>query len=298
MKSDRRALLVGGIFAAVGLLSCNNSSGNDNGSATNQLVVPEGYKLVWADEFSVDGKPNPEYWGFEEGFVRNEEAQWYSPDNVFIEDGLLIFEARRERYSNPNYNPLSENWRFRREFIDYTSASIKTNGKFNFQYGILEVRARIDVRQGSWPAIWTLGEDRRWPLCGEIDVMEFYRVNDEPSILANAAWSVDQSWQPKWDSEVLPLQHFLEGNPSWAEEFHVWRMEWTEDHIRLYLDDELLNEIAVADTEHPEDGFHPFRQPHYILLNLAIGSNGGDPSATEFPLRYEVDYVRVFQKEQ
>lgn len=149
MKSDRRALLVGGIFAAVGLLSCNNSNGNDNGLDANQLIVPEGYELVWADEFSVDGKPNPEYWNFEEGFVCNEEAQWYSPDNVFIEDGLLIFEARRERYSNPNYNPLSENWRFRREFIDYTSASIKTNGKFNFQYGILEVRARIDVRQGS-----------------------------------------------------------------------------------------------------------------------------------------------------
>jgi beta-glucanase (GH16 family) len=87
----------------------------------------------------------------------------------------------------------------------------------------------------------------------------------------------------------------LEKDPKWPEEFHVWKMDWTEKHIRLYLDEELLNEVDLTQTQNP-DGFNPFHQPHYLLLNLAIGSNGGDPSRTKNPRKYEVDYVRVYQK--
>ncbi|SEF52366.1 Glycosyl hydrolases family 16 [Algoriphagus boritolerans DSM 17298 = JCM 18970] len=74
-------------------------------------------------------------------------------------------------------------------------------------------------------------------------------------------------------------------------------MEWTERAIKLYLDDQLLNEVDLSETLNP-DGFNPFRQPHYLLLNLAIGGNGGDPSASIFPGEYLVDYVRVYQKEK
>jgi beta-glucanase (GH16 family) len=112
--------------------------------------------------------------------------------------------------------------------------------------------------------------------------------------LANAALKVDGQWEPEWDAEKIPFERFLEKDPNWPQKFHVWKMEWTHDYIRLYLDEELLNEVNISDADYT-DGFNPFRQPHYILLNLALGSNGGDPSDTDFPLKYEVDYVRVFQ---
>lgn len=273
------------------LAGCNLQS-NHSGSF---IIAPKGYELVWSDEFETDGKPNEQYWNHEEGFVRNQELQWYSSNNVFIEDGLLVFEARREAYDNPNYNPSSDDWRYNREFINYTSGLIKTNGKFSFQYGIVEVKAKIDTSRGSWPAIWTLGNERRWPANGEIDILEFYRVDGEAKILANAAWSVDDSWNAVWDSEVIAYSDFLEKDSKWAEQFHVWKMVWDEDFIRLYVDDELLNEVDLTKTIR-SDGFNPFHQPHYLLLNLAIGANGGDPYNTEFPIRYEIDYVRVFQK--
>lgn len=259
--------------------------------------IPEGYELVWSDEFNSGGVPDDTYWSHENGFVRNNELQWYQPDNATVQDGLLVIEGKREKIANPNYEAGSDNWRRAREFAEYTSSSINTRGKFSFQYGILEVRARVDTAMGSWPAIWTLGVERRWPDNGEIDVMEYYRYQGKPVILANAAWGrANHSFQPIWDSSHTPLEDLLWEKPDWPERFHVWKMDWTEDYIRLYLNDVLLNEVDVSRATYT-DGFNPFRQPHYILLNLALGSNGGDPSNTNFPLFYEVDYVRVYQKE-
>lgn len=260
-----------------------------------EIPVPKGYELVWNDEFDEPGRPNAEYWSFESGFVRNEELQWYQQENAVIEDGLLTIEGRRERHRNPNYQSNSGDWRKSREFYNYTSASIKTRNKFSFKYGIMEVRARIDTRKGAWPAIWTLGISRGWPDGGEVDVMEMYRINDVPHLLANAAWKGKERWVPTWNSAKIRLSHFVEKDPNWEKKFHTWKMEWDSEYIRLYVDDELLNEIMVSLADYA-DGFNPFRQPHYILLNLAIGSNGGNPSKTDFPLTYEINYVRVFQK--
>ncbi len=257
--------------------------------------TPVGYELVWADEFNGQGKPDEAYWSFEEGFVRNNELQWYQAENAMMDKGVLLFEGKREKLKNPSYNPKSDSWRQKREYAEYTSSSINTRNKFSFQYGVMEVRARIDTSMGSWPAIWTLGVERRWPENGEIDIMEFYLVNGKPSILANAAWKGEEKNEPTWDSRKIPMSCFLGKDPRWPEKFHVWKMVWDQDYIRLYLDEELLNEVDLSEADYP-DGFNPFRQPHYILLNLALGSNGGDPSHTQFPLKYEVDYVRVYQK--
>jgi arylsulfatase A-like enzyme/beta-glucanase (GH16 family) len=259
-------------------------------------MLPRGYRLAWADEFDYQGSPDQSFWSFEEGFVRNEELQWYREENAEVKDGLLVIEGRREKVKNPAFERNSDSWKNNREFANYTSASIKTRDKFDFKYGILEVRARIDTSLGSWPAIWTLGVDRRWPENGEVDVMEYYRIDGTPTILANAAWKGDQQWDPVWDSEKIPFARFLERDPRWPEKFHVWKMIWTEDVIQLYLDEELLNEIDVESATY-SDGFNPFRQPHYILLNLALGAHGGDPSGSTFPISYEVDYVRVYQPE-
>jgi len=256
--------------------------------------VPEGYKLIWADEFEEGAKPNPAFWSYENGFVRNEELQWYQAENASIQDGKLVISGKKESIKNLQYQPESRNWKENREFAKYTSASINTNGKFDFQFGILEVKAKIDTSMGMWPAIWTLGIEKGWPSNGEIDVMEYYLVDQKPAILANAAWKGKTSYV-SWDSEKIPFSEFLQKDPKWADKYHIWKMDWTADSIKIYLDNQLLNTIDLTTTKNP-DGFNPFHQPHYILLNLAIGGNGGDPSNTSFPRKYEVDYVRVYQK--
>lgn len=249
------------------------------------------WKLVWVEEFNRQGRPNPKDWNFENGFVRNEEFQWYQPDNAQCENGMLIIEARRERKSNPNYKPGSKEWRENREFAEYSSASLTTQGKHQWKYGRFEMRGRIDTRLGMWPAFWTLGVEGEWPGNGEIDIMEFYRGK----LLANAAWGTNKRWVAAWDSTAKPMEAF--SDPDWSQKFHVWRMDWDENFIRLYVDDLLLNEIDLSKTVNQDkSGKNPFRQPHYVLLNLAIGGmNGGDPSKTEFPARFEIDYVRVYQ---
>lgn len=262
-------------------------------------IQAQEWKLVWSDEFDTDGKPNENVWSYEQGFARNNEAQWYQPDNAVCQDGLLIIEGRQERVKNPNYIPESYDWRKNRKYARYTSSSIKTQGKKEFLYGRFEMRARIPVGPGAWPAFWTLGRDMEWPSCGEVDIMEFYRQEGKPVILANVAWGTDKRWMAHWDSKAIPFKHFLNNDPDWASKFHVWRMDWDENFIRLYLDNELLNETDLSKVKNGELGGHknPFHQPHYLLLNLALGgNNGGYIDDATFPIRYEVDYVRVYQK--
>jgi beta-glucanase (GH16 family) len=253
--------------------------------------APAGYTLVWADEFNNDGWPDPRNWTYERGFVRNQEQQWYQADNAVVKGGQLVIEARREARPNPQYEAGSPDWRRNRTVSEYTSSSINTRGLHSFQYGRFEMRARIDIRAGMWPAFWTLGDAGRWPANGEIDIMEFYRGN----VLANVAWA-DSAGKAVWDDSRTPVASL--GGAEWASRFHVWRMDWDANEIRLYVDDRLLNTTDVRAAAKGGGGArNPLQQPHYLLLNLAIGGmNGGDPSATTFPARYEIDYVRVYQR--
>src|SRR5205807_8234839 len=146
-----------------------------------------------------------------------------------------------------------------------------------------------------------LGVAGGWPGGGEIDIMEYYRG----WLLANVAWDARDkpvgeaarsghvegiTW---WDDLHKPIETF--NDPTWSEKFHVWRMDWDENDIRIYIDDILLKHTELKNTVNKE-GKSPFRQPHYLLVNLAIGHQGGDPSKGKFPARVEVDYVRVYQK--
>jgi len=261
-------------------------------AAVSAAAQSDDYKLVWADEFNRDGRPDPNNWTYERGFVRNEELQWYQPENARCENGLLIIEGRRERKANPNYDASSRSWRRNRQYIEYTSACLKTPGLHSWTYGRFEMRGRIDTRPGLWPAFWTLGSARSWPGCGEIDIMEYYRG----MLLANACWASPRRWVGVWDDLKKPIAEF--NDPEWSSKFHVWRMDWDEDAIKLYVDDQLLNTIELEKTiNQTRDSANPFREPHYVLLNLAIGgTNGGDPSDTKFPARFEIDYVRVYQQ--
>lgn len=252
----------------------------------------EGYTLVWADEFNTDGKLDSTQWKYENGFARNQELQWYQADNAWCERGVLIIEGRKEQKANPRYREGSRNWAASRKNIEYTSASVNTAGKNSWQYGRFVMCGKIDISSGLWPAWWTLGVAGEWPSNGEIDIMEYYRK----MLLANIAIGTDQRYKAKWYSNIKDIDQL--GGKEWAAKFHIWRMDWDENSISLYVDDTLLNKVEMSQLNNRDSAkLNPFKQPHYMLLNLAMGGlNGGDLGDTVFPNRFEIDYVRVYQK--
>lgn len=252
----------------------------------------DGYHLVWADEFNRDGVPDTSNWRFENGYVRNQEFQWYQPGNAYCKNGLLVIEGRHEIKPNPDYVAGSQDWRKSRAQIEYTASSINTRSKHAWQYGRFVMRGRIDISAGLWPAWWTLGVNGEWPANGEIDIMEYYRNK----VLANIACRGGDG-RAEWFSKTKPADAL--GGTAWSSQFHVWRMDWDSASIALYMDEQLMNKTTLDKLVNKDgSGINPFKQPHYMLLNLAIGGqNGGDPSHTAFPNRFEVDYVRVYQQQ-
>lgn len=255
-----------------------------------------GYRLIWQDEFNVDGPLDPAHWDYEHGFVRNNEPQWYQKENAVCRDGRLEITARMEKAENPDFDPQSKDWRRNRKSAKYTSSSVMTRGLHELLYGRMEVRAKIPVSDGAWPAIWCLGnkpDNGGWPACGEVDILEFY----DRSILANACWS-GKDHRSMWDTEKIPFSHFTERDADWADKYHVWRMDWDARSIRLYLDNELLNEIDLNVTRQTIDDFckveNPFRTPLYLILNLALREPDGIDES-KFPLTYCIDYVRFYE---
>ena len=284
--------------SCVALASCASAHGGRGGAASERAANGERYRLVWSDEFDGDGPVDTTSWGFEAGFVRNQELQWYQRENAVRRNGVLVIEGRREQKPNPRYvapstdsaaAPVRRGWT-NRERIEYTSSSINTRGKHAWRYGRFEMRAKIDVRSGSWPAFWTLGTRGPWPANGEIDIMEFY----DDTLLFNVAWGGAN--RAVWNSVKVRRDRMP---ADWAEHFHVWRMDWDERSIKLFLDDSLMNsQDLTATINTPRDGApsNPFHEPAYILVNQAMGGqHGGDPAKSALPLRYEVDYVRVYQ---
>lgn len=162
-------------------------------------TVYAGYRLIWNDEFNADGRPSDQ-WTYEQGFVRNQELQWYQPDNASVSNGVLVIVGRQQKVSNPDYDPQSTDWHYARPEAQFTSSCLTTQKSFHFCYGRMEVRARIPVTRGAWPAIWTLGNQGEWPQNGEIDLMEFYLKNGvrsmgcSSSVMAASAPSGWVSW--------------------------------------------------------------------------------------------------------
>jgi beta-glucanase (GH16 family) len=248
------------------------------------------WEMVWHDEFNQEGKPDPRNWDYERGFVRNDELQWYQPENAVCKGGMLIIEARREKKPNPGYMPGGKGFHGRQS-IEVTSACLITKGKQEFTYGKVEMQARIDTRPGSWPAFWSLGasiDHVGWPECGEIDIMEYYTG----IVLANVCHGLHG--RQEWLTTKKPLTEL--GDEAWTKEFHIWTMEWDENHVDLLLDGRLSAHFESAgDDEAGKD--NAFRKPHYLLLNQAIGgASGGNPSKLEYPVRLEVNWVRVFRR--
>lgn len=268
-------------------------------SCSDPAAAGDKYKLVWSDEFN-EAAVDTTSWNFFHGWAWNEEDQYYTSDtaNAYIKNGMLIIQANKVHVPNPEYKAGTSDNHTRRQYIDYTSARLSTEGKREFIYGRFEMRARLPLAGGAWPAFWTLGTKRPWPDNGEIDIMEMYRVNGENNILANVGWGSSEPLKPVWSTKKMPISQLQYDDPRWAEKFHVWRMDWDRDYIRLYVDNLLLNEVLLRQVCNASDGVNPYRDlPQYIVLNLAIGGLcGGKVDDTAFPMKYEIDYVRVYQK--
>jgi beta-glucanase (GH16 family) len=265
-------------------------------AASGLCALAVDWQLVWSDEFDTDGLPDAARWTFEEGFVRNEELQYYTrarKENARVEQGLLILEARKERFPQPRFrlDAAPHRWQERREFADYTSASVTTKGLASWTYGRVEVRAKLPAGRGTWPAIWMLGTNITqvgWPACGEIDIME--HVGHEPDALhANVHTRGYNHTRGNGRGKRLSL-------PRAAVAFHVYALEWTPGRLDFFVDGEKF--FSVANAGDGVDSW-PFDAPQYLILNLAIGGAWGGQQGVDdtiFPQRFLIDYVRVYQK--
>ncbi|HTJ78436.1 MAG TPA: glycoside hydrolase family 16 protein [Rariglobus sp.] len=240
--------------------------------------APRGWKLVWADEFNYQGLPDATKWGYEEGFVRNNETQYYTKarlENARVEQGNLVIECRKEHFKPHGHAP-----------VEYTAASLITLGKASWKYGRIEVRAKLPIGSGVWPAIWTLGTNISkvdWPTCGEIDIMEC--IGREPDVIHG---TVHYALKGEHQSEADVLKT---DTPSAA--FHIYAIEWDADKIDFYFDQTKYHTFLIDKAGKAEN---PFRAPHYLLLNFALGAWGGPVDDAILPRKFLIDYVRVYQR--
>jgi beta-glucanase (GH16 family) len=244
------------------------------------------WKLIWSDEFDKPGLPDPAKWTNEVGFVRNNEAQYYTQrraENARVEGGMLVIEGRKESFNNEG--------RRGPRTAEYTSASLTTEGKASWTYGRIEVRAKLPSARGTWPAIWMLGTSHRqvgWPACGEIDIMEF--VGHEPGVVhANVHMT-------KYNHARGTGKGSRTKVPTISEAFHVYALEWYPDRLEFYVDEK---KYFTFNKEPGGNDVWPFDKPHYLLLNLAIGGAWGGAQGIDagaFPQKYFIDYVRVYER--
>jgi len=237
---------------------------------------PAGWTLAWSDEFDGSAldrsKWLPETGGHGWG---NNEMQYYTarPQNLRVEDGNLVIEARKEKY----------------EGKDYTSARIKTAGLKETLYGRYEARIKVPKGQGIWPAFWMLGADIKqagWPQSGEIDIMEI--IGKEP---ANTYGTLHG---PGYSGEhAFSRANALDG-AEYGDDFHVFAVEWEPNRIRWYRDGVHFHTATPQTVK----GAWVFEHPFFVLLNLAVGGYwpGYPDASTPFPRQMLVDYVRVYQR--
>jgi beta-glucanase (GH16 family) len=228
--------------------------------------------------------PDPAKWKYEVGMIRNNEKQYYTRErreNVRVEDGCLVIEARKERFEIPD-KPGT--------FADYTAASVETRGAGEWKYGRVEVRAKIPTGRGMWPAIWMLPDSISklgWPACGEIDIME--NVGYDPTFIHGTVHTKAYNHVKKTEKGTK-----IDVGKPW-EDFHVYAIEWSAQKIDFFFDGRLYytfqNEGKTMDE-------WPFDQPFYLKINTAVGGNWGGQKGIDdsaFPSKFYVDYVRVYQ---
>ena len=271
------------LFITIKVTDANNNSATTSFTVTQTIVTDpyrEGRTLLWEDDFI--GSSLSKNWDYENNYHRPNEVQNYvaGTNNVWVENSNLVIKAKRE-------NSNGQSW---------TSGCIHTNDKQEFMYGRIEAKIKIPQTYGSFPAFWTLGGNYdegygiNWPYCGEIDIMEhkFGAAN----ITAGALYHTELLWD-RWDV-VSNLGRVDSGNIGSYDDYHIYSLEWTYNKIDYYVDDVLIGHSDISD----DSKYFMFHQPHYMLLNLAIGAAGGVPPTDVNEYTMYVDWVRVYAPEQ
>ena len=240
------------------------------------IAIPDGWDLIWHDEFDGE-KIDPENWTFDigAGGWGNGEAEYYTarPENARLENGMLVIEARQEKYEDSYY----------------TSARLKTQGLQSFQYGRMEGRLKVPSGKGLWPAFWMLGSNfngNNWPDCGEIDIMEY--IGKEPDLVIGTLHGPGYSG-------ALGISQWNRQSYNIADDFHTYAIEWEPQEIRWYYEGVHYHTVTRADVGDRE---WVFDQPFFFIVNLAVGGQLPGPVGldTVFPSQLYVDYVRVYEK--
>jgi beta-glucanase (GH16 family) len=235
-----------------------------------------GYTLVWDDEFNGTAIDDGKWMHEVIAKPPNNELEYYTANaqNSYIDSGMLVIEALQERMGTQNYT------------------SARMDSKAHFTYGRIDIRAKLPVAQGMWPALWTLGTDIStvsWPACGEIDIMEL--IGPHP---ARTYGTIHWLQANKTEGSIGGQYDLPSGD--FSQKFHVFSLIWKADSIQMLVDDNLVKLVRRADVT---DGSWAFNDnPQYILLNVAVGGDfPGPPGAATFSSRQRmfVDYVRVFQ---
>jgi hypothetical protein len=245
--------------------ACPGGSTGSAGSGNNDV-------LVWADEFDDDGAPCDGNWTYDLGNGNvgwgNGEEQFYTerPENVRVEGGFLKITAQREDFNGS----------------EYTSARMRSQDRFEFQYGRVEIRAKLPTGGGTWPALWMLGADietNPWPGAGEVDIME-HVGNDQDRIYSTLHFPGNSG------GEAIGSSTILNGA---SDDFHVYAANWTADSIDFSIDGNIFYVFN-------NDPALPYNKDFFVIMNVAMGGNFGgaiDPSFDQSTL--EVDYIRVYQ---
>jgi beta-glucanase (GH16 family) len=276
-KSQRLALL------AIVLLACTIAA-----AQTTQQPASSNWALAWSDEFNApNGSPvDSSKWVTETGGNGwgNNELEYYTarPQNAYQQDGNLVIKVLAEKYTGSD--GVARN---------YTSARLKTHGKFSQEYGRFEARIKIPRGQGIWPALWMMGDQidkAGWPTDGEIDIME--NIGKEPAMVHGTIHGPGYS-----GDKGITAPYRLPTGQSFADDFHLFAVEWEPQVIRFYVDDHLYATRTPADL--PPGTKWVYDHPFFLLLNVAVGGDWpGNPDASSpFPQTMLVDYVRVYRRE-
>lgn len=253
----------------------------------NGIVVIRGkeYELIWSDEFEYTGLPDSTKWGYETGYVRNNETQYYTDariENCSVANGKLHITARNDTFEG---HPV-------------TSASIETLNKHQFKYGLIEVRAKMPhLGKGTWPAIWLMGVNRSevgWPKCGEIDIVEW--TGKAPTVVLGSTFLPDAAGT----GMTFRSWPYIVSSPSVVTDaFHNYAIEWDSTQIRYYFDDINYTTYKQSDLG---VSWEPLKKFHYLKINLAMGGlippigGGGPIDYSRFPYTFEVEYARYYKR--
>jgi beta-glucanase (GH16 family) len=257
-------------------------------AAQTSTSAASSWKLIWSDEFNGPNgsAADSSKWVTETGGGGwgNDELEYYTSrlENASVQNGNLIIKVLREKYTGADGVTR-----------DYTSARLKTLGKFSQTYGRFEARIKIPRGQGIWPAFWMLGTDidkPGWPHCGEIDIME--NIGKEPGTVHGSLHGPSTVGRT---SDLTAIFKLPPGQ-AFADDFHLYAVEWEPDMVRFYVDSNLY--ASFHSSEWPAGGIWVFNHPFFIILNLAVGGDwpGSPDASTKFPQSMVVDYVRVYTK--